>query len=163
MDEVGRGTSTYDGLSIAWGVVEHILRYLKAKTLFATHYHELTQLGNKDGIINYNVLVKETMNSVEFLHKVVTGSADKSYGIHVAKLAGLPKNIISRATKILEKLESKGNDKNRLSEEEISSEQLEIFNASNHIILQILEKIDIDNITPVEAINELNKLKKLID
>jgi len=163
MDEVGRGTSTYDGLSIAWGVVEHILRYIKAKTLFATHYHELTQLGNKEGIENYNVLVKETMNSVEFLHKVVTGSADKSYGIHVAKLAGLPKNIISRAAKILEKLESKGNDKSRLSGEEVSSEQLEIFNASNHIILQILEKIDIDNITPVEAINELHKLKKLID
>jgi DNA mismatch repair protein MutS len=163
MDEVGRGTSTYDGLSIAWGVVEYILRYLKAKTLFATHYHELTQLGNKDGIVNYNVLVKETMNSVEFLHKVVTGSADKSYGIHVAKLAGLPKNIISRATKILEKLESKGSDKSKISEQEISSDQLEIFNASNHIILQILEKIDIDNITPVEAINELHKLKKLID
>jgi len=163
MDEVGRGTSTYDGLSIAWGVVEHILRYIRAKTLFATHYHELTQLGNKDGIVNYNVLVKETMNSVEFLHKVVTGSADKSYGIHVAKLAGLPKNIISRAAKILEKLESKGSDKNALTGEEKSSEQLEIFNASNHIILQILEKIDIDNITPVEAINELHKLKKLID
>ncbi|PKL15536.1 MAG: hypothetical protein CVV49_20945 [Spirochaetae bacterium HGW-Spirochaetae-5] len=147
----------------AWGVVEYILRYIKAKTLFATHYHELTQLGNKEGIVNYNVLVKETMSSVEFLHKVVTGSADKSYGIHVAKLAGLPKNIISRATKILEKLESKGSDKSKISEQEISSEQLEIFNASNHIILQILEKIDIDNITPVEAINELHKLKKLID
>jgi DNA mismatch repair protein MutS len=163
MDEVGRGTSTYDGLSIAWGVVEYILRYIKAKTLFATHYHELTQLSNKEGIVNYNVLVKETMSNVEFLHKVVTGSADKSYGIHVAKLAGLPKNIISRAAKILEKLESKGSDKSRISEQEISSEQLEIFNASNHIILQILEKIDIDNITPVEAINELHKLKKLID
>ncbi len=163
MDEVGRGTSTYDGLSIAWGVVEYILRYIKAKTLFATHYHELTQLGNKDGIENYNVLVKETMNSVEFLHKVVSGSADKSYGIHVAKLAGLPKNIISRATKILEKLESKGIDKIRLSADEFSSDQLEIFNASNHIIVQTLEKIDIDNITPVEAINELHKLKKLID
>jgi DNA mismatch repair protein MutS len=162
MDEVGRGTSTYDGLSIAWGVVEYILRYIKAKTLFATHYHELTQLGNNDGIVNYNVLVKEVLNSVEFLHKVVPGSADKSYGIHVAKFAGLPKTIISRATKILEKLESKrSNDK--LTEDDISSEQLNIFNAANHVIIQILEKIDIDNITPVEAINELNKLKKLID
>jgi len=163
MDEVGRGTSTYDGLSIAWAVVEYILRYIKAKTLFATHYHELTQLGSREGIVNYNVLVKETISSVEFLHKVVTGSADKSYGIHVAKLAGLPKNIITRAARILEKLESKKTDKTRLSEQEISSEQLEIFNASNHIILQTLEKIDIDNITPVEAINELHKLKKLID
>jgi DNA mismatch repair protein MutS len=163
MDEVGRGTSTYDGLSIAWAVVEYILRYIKAKTLFATHYHELTQLGSKEGIVNYNVLVKETISSVEFLHKVVSGSADKSYGIHVAKLAGLPKNIITRAGRILEKLESKKTDKSRISEQEISSEQLEIFNASNHIILQTLEKIDIDNITPVEAINELHKLKKLID
>lgn len=163
MDEVGRGTSTYDGLSIAWAVVEYILRYIKAKTLFATHYHELTQLGNRHGIVNYNVLVKETISSVEFLHKVVTGSADKSYGIHVAKLAGLPKNIITRAAKILERLESKKTDKTSISEQEISSEQLEIFNASNHIIMQTLEKIDIDNITPVEAINELHKLKKLID
>jgi DNA mismatch repair protein MutS len=162
MDEVGRGTSTYDGLSIAWGVVEYILRYIKAKTLFATHYHELTQLGNKDGIVNYNVLVKEIFNSVEFLHKVAPGSANKSYGIHVAKFAGLPKTIVSRAAKILERLESKGSD-NRLSEDDISSEQLNIFNASNHIIMQTLEKIDIDNITPVEAINVLNKLKKLID
>ena len=162
MDEVGRGTSTYDGLSIAWGVVEYILRYIKAKTLFATHYHELTQLGNKEGIVNYNVLVNEVLNNVEFLHKVVPGSADKSYGIHVAKFAGLPKTIISRATKILEKLESKrSNDK--LTEDDIASEQLNIFNAANHIIIQILEKIDVDNITPVEAINELNKLKKLID
>lgn len=163
MDEVGRGTSTYDGLSIAWAVVEYILRYIKAKTLFATHYHELTQLGNRDGIVNYNVLVKETISTVEFLHKVVTGSADKSYGIHVAKLAGLPKNIIMRAAKILGKLETKKTGKNSISEQENSSEQLEIFNASNHIILQTLEKIDIDNITPVEAINELHKLKKLID
>jgi len=162
MDEVGRGTSTYDGLSIAWGVVEYILRYIKAKTLFATHYHELTSLGGKDGIVNYNVLVKETLNSVEFLHRVVPGSADKSYGIHVAKLAGLPKTVVSRAAKILEKLERTGSDKKREIGETSDSGQLEIFNASNHIILQTLEKIDIDNLTPVEALNELSRLKKLI-
>ena len=162
MDEVGRGTSTYDGLSIAWGVVEYILRYMKAKTLFATHYHELTSLGGKDGIVNYNVLVKETLNSVEFLHRVIPGSADKSYGIHVAKLAGLPKNVVSRAAKILEKLEKTGSEKKRDIGESADSGQLEIFNASNHLILQTLERIDIDNLTPVEALNELSRLKKLV-
>jgi DNA mismatch repair protein MutS len=163
MDEVGRGTSTYDGLSIAWGVVEYIQRYIRAKTLFATHYHELTQLGSKTGIVNYNVLVKETLNSVEFLHKVVSGSADKSYGIHVAKLAGLPKTIIARSTRILEKLEKSGSVKDKLAETGTSSEQLEIFNASNHVLIQTLNKIDVESLTPLEAINELYKLKKLID
>ncbi len=163
MDEVGRGTSTYDGLSIAWGVVEYIQRYIRAKTLFATHYHELTQLGSKTGIVNYNVLVKETLSNVEFLHKVVTGSADKSYGIHVAKLAGLPKTIISRSTKILEKLEKSSSVKDKLAETGTSSEQLEIFNASNHVLIQTLNKIDVESLTPLEAINELYKLKKLID
>ncbi len=163
MDEVGRGTSTYDGLSIAWAVVEYILRYIKATTLFATHYHELTQLGSRSGVVNYNVLVKETLNNVEFLHKVVAGSADKSYGIHVAKLAGLPKTIISRSAKILEKLEKSGSGKNKISETESSTEQLEMFNASNHLVIQAINSIDLDNITPIDALNELNKLKKLID
>ncbi len=163
MDEVGRGTSTYDGLSIAWGVVEYIQRYIRAKTLFATHYHELTQLGNRSGIVNYNVLVKETLNSVEFLHKVVSGSADKSYGIHVAKLAGLPKTIIARSSKILEKLEKSGSVREKLADTGSPSEQLEIFNASNHIIIQTLSKIDVESLTPMDAINELYKLKKLID
>jgi len=163
MDEVGRGTSTYDGLSIAWGVVEYIQKYIRAKTLFATHYHELTQLGNKTGIVNYNVLVKETLNNVEFLHKVVSGSADKSYGIHVAKLAGLPKTIIARSTKILEKLEKSSSVKEKITDTGSSSEQLEIFNASNHVLIQTLNKIDVESLTPMEAINELYKLKKLID
>ncbi len=162
MDEVGRGTSTYDGLSIAWGVVEYIHRYIKARTLFATHYHELTRLGGKEGIVNYNVLVKETLSSVEFLHRVVPGSADKSYGIHVARLAGLPKTVVSRAAKILEKLEKTGSDKKIEVDETGGAAQLEIFNASNHIIMQTLEKIDIDNLTPVEALNELSRLKKLV-
>ena len=162
MDEVGRGTSTYDGLSIAWAVVEYILRYIKAKTLFATHYHELTQLGSKKGIVNFNVLVKETINSVEFLHKVVPGSADKSYGIHVAKLAGLPGTVVSRSSKILEKLEKGNSSKGKFAENESETEQLEIFNASNHLIIQALKSMDPENMTPIEAINELNRLKKMI-
>ncbi len=163
MDEVGRGTSTYDGLSIAWAVVEYILRYIKAKTLFATHYHELTDLGSKKGIVNFNVLVKETINSVEFLHKVVPGSADKSYGIHVAKLAGLPGNVISRSTRILEKLEKNSSSRKRGADDSGNAEQLEIFNASNHLIVQALRSMNPDNMTPIDAINELNRLKKMIE
>ena len=163
MDEVGRGTSTYDGLSIAWAVVEYILRYIKAKTMFATHYHELTQLGKKQGIANYNVLVKETMKGVDFLHKVLPGIADKSYGIHVAKLAGLPATIITRAGSILERLEKNSSRKNQFDlNTEDSSEQLEIFNSSNHILIQAIEKINCDEITPLEALNEINRLKKLL-
>ncbi len=163
MDEVGRGTSTYDGLSIAWAVVEYILRYIKSKTLFATHYHELTELGSKKGIVNFNVLVKETISNVEFLHKVVAGSADKSYGIHVAKLAGLPKTVISRSSKILEKLEKTNSSKKRYADDTSNNEQLEIFNASNHLIVQALQVLNPEHMTPIEAINELNRLKKMIE
>ncbi|MFC1669148.1 DNA mismatch repair protein MutS [Spirochaetota bacterium] len=165
MDEVGRGTSTYDGLSIAWAVVEYILRYVRARTLFATHYHELTQLSSKKGIVNYNVLVKENLNDVDFLYKVAKGATDKSYGIHVAKLAGIPKQIIGRSAKILDKLEKRANNsKNKIDEnEEKSTEQLEIFNASNHLVIQAIKKIDPESVTPIDALNELNRLKKLID
>ncbi|MBN1496246.1 MAG: DNA mismatch repair protein MutS, partial [Spirochaetes bacterium] len=164
MDEIGRGTSTYDGLSIAWAVVEYILRYLKSRTLFATHYHELTQLGDRKGIVNYTVLVKERMNGVDFLHKVVRGAADKSYGIHVANLAGIPKPIIGKAEQILQKLEKGGKSIRSSGQDEASgSEQLEIFNASNHRVVQAIRSIDCDAITPLEALNELNRLKKLIE
>ena len=162
MDEVGRGTSTYDGLSIAWAVVEYILRYLKAKTLFATHYHELTRLGAKKGVVNYNVLVRDNINGVDFLHKVVHGAADRSYGIHVAQLAGIPRQIVSRATTILERLEN--SKKQEIPVDDNSNEnQLEIFNASNHRVIQAIRTIDVDKITPIEALNEINRLKKLID
>ncbi len=169
MDEIGRGTSTYDGLSIAWAVVEYILRYLKAKTLFATHYHELTKLGSKKGIVNYNVLVKEKQNGVEFLHKVAPGAADKSYGIHVAELAGIPKEITSNAKVILEKLEKTSSkntsqsDSKKTIEKDSAREQLDMFNASNHLVVQAIKNIDLNNVTPLEAINELNRLKKLIE
>ncbi len=165
MDEVGRGTSTYDGLSIAWGIVEYISRYLKAKTLFATHYHELTELGSKKGIINYNVLVKEHLDGVDFLHRVVKGAADKSYGIHVANLAGIPSQIITRSKTILQKLENSNSikkTKNKKNNEE-ESEQLEIFNAANHNVIMAIKNIDIENVTPVDALNELHRLKKLIE
>ena len=166
MDEIGRGTSTYDGLSIAWAVVLYILRYIKARTLFATHYHELTELGSKKGIVNYNVLVKEQLHGVEFLHKVIQGAADKSYGIHVAKLAGIPTTIISQAERILQKLEN--DSKNSKSSKNIDvkieeNEQLDMFNASNHLVIQAIKSINLQEITPIDALNELNRLKKLIE
>ncbi len=168
MDEIGRGTSTYDGLSIAWAVVEYILRYLKAKTLFATHYHELTKLGDRKGIVNYNVLVKESISGVEFLHKVAPGAADKSYGIHVANLAGIPREITANAKSILEKLEksslksSSRNAPEKIIKKEEAREQLDMFNASNHLVIQAIKSIDLENLTPLEAMNELNRLKELI-
>ena len=102
MDEVGRGTSTYDGLSLAWSIIEYLLDEIKAKTLFATHYHELNNLKKENNLIkNYNILVNEDDREVLFLHKIVEGGTDKSYGIHVAKLAGLPNKVIKRAVEIM--------------------------------------------------------------
>ncbi|HRX16638.1 MAG TPA: DNA mismatch repair protein MutS [Spirochaetota bacterium] len=162
MDEVGRGTSTYDGLSLAYAIVEYIATYIKARTLFATHYHELTELERLNGIVNYNVMVQETVRGVDFLHKVVKGAADKSYGIHVAKLAGIPKEITMKAASILKKLESRKSDKKKTAEPTNANEQVELFNAANHIIIKTLESIDTDAITPIEALNELNRLKNLL-
>ncbi|MDA3899546.1 MAG: DNA mismatch repair protein MutS [Spirochaetes bacterium] len=165
MDEVGRGTSTYDGLSLAYAIVEYIANYIKARTLFATHYHELTELEKLKGVVNYNVMVQESAHSVDFLHKVVKGAADKSYGIHVAKLAGIPKEIISKASQILKRLETKrqSSEKIKMSEKKAETDQVDLFNAANHIIIKTLEAIDTDSITPFEALTELNRLKSLID
>lgn len=116
LDEIGRGTSTYDGLSIAWAVVEYLHNHprLRPRTLFATHYHELTQLADLlPGVRNYNVAVTETENRVIFLHKIVPGGADRSYGIHVAQLAGLPRPVIQRASEILEQLERTSAEQSR--------------------------------------------------
>ncbi len=164
MDEVGRGTSTYDGVAIAWAVVEYISRYIRARTLFATHYHELTRLGGKGGVVNFTVMVKENLDGVEFLHKVVPGSADRSYGIHVARLAGVPGEITSRAEKILERLEKKSRERPAKEvESSAASEQLGIFNAANHRVLRAIREIDPDKMTPLDALNELSRLKKLAD
>ncbi len=163
MDEVGRGTSTYDGLSLAYAIAEYISKFIKARTLFATHYHELTELESKQGIINYTVQVHESAHSVEFLHKVVRGKADKSYGIHVAKLAGIPKEITLHAAEILDNLEkSKRTAPKKTRKKENSSEQIELFNAANHLIVKAIESIDPDSITPIDALNEIHRLKKLI-
>jgi DNA mismatch repair protein MutS len=161
LDEVGRGTSTYDGISIAWAVVEHIHNHprLRCKTLFATHYHELTQLSDLlPRIRNYNVAVAEEKDRVVFLRRIVPGGADRSYGIHVAQLAGLPKPVIHRAQEILEELEQEarapGSTRNT-----IEVRQLPLF-ATNDPTLEELRKIDVSAMTPLEAISKLYELQQ---
>ena len=163
LDEVGRGTSTYDGLSIAWAVIEHILENIKgSKTLFATHYHELTALENmQTGVKNYSVLVKEVGQTIAFLRKIVPGGADESYGIEVARLAGLPKNLLKRAKNILLHLEKKDEkvmkEESRLKVKE-DAVQLGLFDFEKEMILDKIKTIDIMNITPMDAMKLLYEL-----
>jgi DNA mismatch repair protein MutS len=168
LDEVGRGTSTYDGLSLAWAITEHIANRIKCRTLFATHYHELTELAELfSNIKNCNVAVREWMDEVVFLHKIVPGGTDKSYGIHVAKLAGLPKSILERSKEILKELEStfrkeaEGEHLARNKTKEPDEETL--FVQKNKGILDKLASTDINNLTPLEAINLLNQIKNEIN
>jgi DNA mismatch repair protein MutS len=162
LDEVGRGTSTYDGISIAWAVVEHIHNHprLRCKTLFATHYHELTQLsGLLPRVRNYNVAVAEEKDRVVFLRRIVPGGADQSYGIHVAQLAGLPKPVIRRAEEILEELEQESRAPGS-TRRTIQARQLPLFATRNPIIDE-LEGLDVSAMSPLEAISKLYELKKL--
>ncbi|KAA0258864.1 DNA mismatch repair protein MutS [Deferribacter autotrophicus] len=167
LDEIGRGTSTFDGLSIAWAVAEYIAKNLKAKTLFATHYHELTDIAlTTDGVKNYTIDVKEWKDEIIFLRKIIPGSADRSYGIHVAKLAGLPEEVVNRSNEILKQLEKNefsidGLPKIAKREEIIIKEPILIFEESP--VIEELRKIDINSITPLEALNILNKLKEMLD
>ncbi|MCH8338186.1 MAG: DNA mismatch repair protein MutS, partial [Chloroflexi bacterium] len=152
LDEIGRGTSTYDGLSIAWAIVEFIHSHprLRARALVATHYNELTRLAESlPGVRNYNVAVSEERGKVVFLHKIVPGGADKSYGIHVAGLAGLPRGVIQRAQELLLELEEQGG-----GDHGSASSQLPLF-AGKHPILDDLEALSVDELTPLEALNLL--------
>lgn len=167
LDEVGRGTSTFDGLSIAWAVVEFIQKKLKCKTLFATHYHELTALKNLKGVKNYKITVKEKGEEIIFLRKIVTGKADKSYGIQVAKLAGVPSSVINRAKKFLADLEQNQANK-RVSIPEIAAttdnavkeNQLNLEHLKNQEIIEKIKALNIDTITPLEALNFLYSIKR---
>lgn len=164
LDEVGRGTSTYDGLSIAWAVVEFIHNNprLRAKTLFATHYHELVELAQfLPRVKNFNVAVTEEGGKVVFLRKVVPGGADKSYGIHVAQLAGLPGSVIHRAQEVLAGLEDNQSQKQQktIRPKEVLSQQLALFD-HNAQLVEELQKLDIDSLSPLEAITKLYELKK---
>lgn len=167
LDEIGRGTSTYDGISIAWAIAEYIHEHpQRAKTLFATHYHELNDMHDQFGRIkNYNVSVKELKDNVLFLRKLVPGGSAHSFGIHVAKMAGMPNLVIQKAQKILKKLETSHkteNTKETLKQEDL---QLSIFNLDDPILEEIRDEIinlDINTLTPVEALMKLNEIKKMV-
>ncbi len=160
LDEIGRGTSTYDGLSIAWGIIEYIHNHphLRAKTLFATHYHELTQLADLlPGIRNYNVAVSEADNKVVFLHKIIPGGADRSYGIHVAQLAGLPAPVIGRANEIMAELEKTSGRAVKINPN--SAQQAALFPETSPL-LDELKKLDVNSLSPIEALNKLFEWQK---
>ena len=173
-DELGRGTSTYDGISIAWAIVEHIHEHPKAKarTLFATHYHELNEMEKSfKRIKNYNVSVKEVDNKVIFLRKLERGGSEHSFGIHVAKLAGMPKSIVKRANTILNQLETDNRQQGISSKPtaEIASNrdgmQLSFFQLDDPVLCQVRDEIlnlDVNNLTPLEALNKLNDIKKIV-
>ena len=160
LDEVGRGTSTYDGVSIAWAVVEYIHNHpdLRSKTLFATHYHELTQLADLlPGVRNYNVAVSEADGKVVFLHKIVPGGADKSYGIHVAQLAGLPAPVVQRAAEIMAELERSSGQAVKINPH--AARQVALFPETNPL-LDELKSLDINALSPIEALNKLYEWQK---
>ena len=169
LDEIGRGTSTYDGISIAWAISEYLHEHpSRAKTLFATHYHELNEMeATFDRIKNYNVSIKELKNNVLFLRKLVPGGSEHSFGIHVAKMAGMPQQVIHKANKILKKLEkSHSNEELTDKLQAVQNEmQLSFFNLDDPLLLEIKEEIthlDIDTLTPVEALMKLNEIKRLL-
>ena len=181
-DELGRGTSTYDGISIAWAIVEYIHEHpnAHAKTLFATHYHELNEMERSyPRIKNYNVSVKEVGNKVVFLRKLVPGGSEHSFGIHVAKMAGMPKSIVKRADEILKVLESEKHQeegimqssaqngrKNDTKSKADGGYQLSFFQLDDPVLSQIRDEIqhlDVNNLTPIEALNKLNEIKKIIN
>ena len=160
LDEVGRGTATFDGLSIAWAIMEYISCNIKAKTLFATHYHELTELeGRLDGVINYKITVREIDGSIVFLHKILPGGASKSFGIEVAQLAGIPKEITNRARTILKKLEKTDINKNVFDNTDttIEEKQAKIIKKYVEVCNQI-KNIDINTISPLLAFDLLHNI-----
>lgn len=172
LDEIGRGTSTYDGISIAWAMVEYLHENkLRAKTLFATHYHELNEMENSfSRVRNYNVSIKEMNNKIIFLRKLKRGGSEHSFGIHVAKIAGMPRSVVNRAGEILKELEQ-SSEKKELTRPiaEITGQreglQLSIFQLDDPVLKQIRDEIldlDINNLTPVEALNKLYNIKKLL-
>ena len=168
LDEVGRGTATYDGLAIAWAAIEYIHANTRAKTLFATHYHELTELADRlSGVKNFHVGVKESGGGIVFLRKVEEGAADKSYGIEVAKLAGLPSDVVTRAREVLAEHESAERSAvNHLAHDETREPgpmQLTIFTPLSQKIVDRIKETDLNGISPLEALNLLHELKKQIN
>lgn len=173
-DELGRGTSTYDGISIAWAIVEHIHEHkrARARTLFATHYHELNDMEEQfKRIKNYNVSVREVDNKVIFLRKLERGGSEHSFGIHVAKMAGMPKTIVKRAAEILRQLEAENRQEGISAKPKVNAKaaadgiQLSFFQLDDPVLCQIRDEIlhlDVDNLTPLEALNKLNDIKRIV-
>jgi DNA mismatch repair protein MutS len=170
LDEVGRGTSTFDGLALAWAIVEHVHDKIRARTLFATHYHQLTDLASRlKGVCNLNVAVREWNDEIVFLHKIVAGGTDRSYGIHVARLAGVPREVIDRARDILADIEKEAEDlAPRIARGATSARstdgatQLGLFEPVPSAVQKELEKLDLDRLTPIEALLVLRELKQLL-
>ena len=170
LDEIGRGTSTYDGISIAWAISEYLHEHpSRAKTLFATHYHELNEMTETfDRVKNYNVSVKELKDTVLFLRKLVPGGSHHSFGIHVAKMAGMPQTVLDRANKILKRLEKSHSSKELTNEMKTVAKdqmQLSFFNLDDPLLEEIRDDIldiDIDILTPVEALMKLNEIKRML-
>jgi DNA mismatch repair protein MutS len=172
MDEIGRGTSTYDGISIAWAIVEHLHNHPKAraKTLFATHYHELNQLAEElPRVRNFNVSVKETGGKILFMRQLKPGGSEHSFGIHVAQMAGMPNSVVVRANAIMHHLEEdkiRQTPDNHLKNLPKQQYQLNMFELNDPAMVrlrEIFQKLDINTITPVEALLKLNELKLLVD
>ena len=165
LDEIGRGTSTYDGLSIAWAVAEHI-KEIGAKTLFATHYHHLNELEKQmKGVKNYRIAVKEESDRIVWLRKIMPGGTDRSYGIEVARLAGLPSEVISRAANILADLEKNGSagnlvDKKKNVSARTEKLQLTLFESEPHPVVEELQKLDLTTMSPIEALVKLDELQR---
>jgi len=162
LDEIGRGTSTLDGLSLAWAISEHIAAESRCRTLFATHYHELTDLAQRfTGVRNLNVAVREWEDQVIFLHRIVEGGADRSYGIHVGRLAGLPPAVLARARQLLGELAVQHVTKPRLSRrgDRVDDKQLQLFVDPRQEIAQVLSATDLAGLTPQQAVELLKALK----
>jgi DNA mismatch repair protein MutS len=168
LDEVGRGTSTFDGISIAWAIAEYIATTIKARTLFATHYNELTELAlTLDGVRNYNVSVREWGDEIIFLRKIEEGPADKSYGLQVARLAGIPDSIIARAKEVLHNLENE--ELNEAGKPKLASEksktkkaQLDLFSSVGDSVVSEILNIDTDAISPEDALSKIRELKRKV-
>jgi DNA mismatch repair protein MutS len=161
LDEIGRGTATYDGLALAWAVVEHIHRHIRANTLFATHYHELTELATQlEGVRNLHVSVKESGDQILFLRRVEPGAADKSYGIEVARLAALPRSVIERARQILALHESAEHTVTEELSPRAAPMQIQLFEPVNYQIAERIRGLQLDELRPIEALQLLSELQK---
>ena len=166
LDEIGRGTSTYDGISIAWAISEYLHDHSsRPKTLFATHYHELNQMENSfERIKNFNVSIKEENNQILFLRRLVPGSSEHSFGIHVAKMAGIPKDVLNKANDMLKQLEQSRSTKELIVNE--ISPQLQFFDISDPVLEELkneLDNLNLDELTPIEALLKLNELKRKLN